>query len=60
MKTDSESLYSHYSNKSHNIDGIMARHKQRMNCLKRYKTDGSCKKKLQQFGILPTETGADK
>lgn len=55
MKTDSESLYSHYSNKSHNADGIMARMKQRMKCLRAYQQNGRCKNKLQQFGVLRSD-----
>lgn len=56
MKTDSESLYKNYTSKSHNADGILARMKQRMKCLRAYQQTGRCRNKLQQFGILTSES----
>lgn len=55
MKTDSESLYKNYTSKSHKEDGIRARMKQRMKCLRAFQQSGRCKNKLQQFGILRRE-----
>jgi len=53
--TTDATLYQHYSNHKTDIEGIKARHRQRVKWLKMYIQKGTCKTKLIQCGMLKSE-----